>query len=167
MASLLPIMPALTDDAEFIENIKGGMLGGMFQTGVQRIVYGSIPTAQRIKMQDFIANEVALEKQAQRDVYEKAKVYAKKAKDSQASGRSMFAFDKYAEAVQNSLDNGSEGVSKEDVDLIKEQKKQASRIINLASSDATIKNAKKMGIDPNSPQYDQYVATIAMYQDSK
>lgn len=167
MASLLPIMPALTDDAEFIENIKGGMLGGMFQTGVQRTVYGSIPTAQRIKMQDFVANEIALEKQAQRDVYEKAKVYAKKAKDSQASRRLILAFDKYAEAVQNLLDNESEGISKEDVDLIKEQKKQAQRVINIANDSRVIENAKQMGIDTNSEQYNQYVGTIAMYQDSK
>lgn len=167
MSTLLPFMPALVKDEELIENIKGGMLGGMFQTGMQRSIFGLIPAAQQVKMQDFVANEITLEKQAQMDDYQKAKLYAKKASDNAAAGRMMLAFERYAEAAQNEIDRGVDGASQDLVDQIKAQQKIASSVISIANNHSVQNRAKSLGISPNTDKYYQYVAAINMFDQSK
>lgn len=167
MLSMLPFVPATTSDADFIENIKGGMLGGAFGTGTQRLFFGGIDAVQQYKMNAFVSNEIALEKQAQRDVYLKAKEYAKKASSSSAIGRLMYTFDKYADAMQHLVDNGRTDVTKDDVQQIKDLKTFANNVIGLANSDAIQEAATKLGIDTKSDKFYEYVGTYAMADDSQ
>lgn len=167
MSTLLPFMPALVKDADLIENIKGGMLGGMFQTGMQRAIFGIIPAAQQMRMQDFVANEIQLEKQAQLDDYQKAKVYARKASDNAAAGRMMLAFDRYAEAVQNQVNRGEGDITQDMVDQIKAQKKIAENVINLANSSDIIARANALGMKYGTDKFYQYVGAINMFQTSR
>lgn len=92
MAGMLPFIPSTTNDRELIENIEGGILGGLFQTGAQVRATAMPSMISQAKVNHFVAKQALYEKAQQRDAYEKYKLYAKKAGDTEAIRRMNSAF---------------------------------------------------------------------------
>lgn len=181
MAGMLPFIPATTNDADLIENIEGGILGGLFQTGAQVHMTGVPSVASQMKVNHFVAKQALYEKLQQRDAYEKYKLYAKKAGDDVAIQRVNEAFKMYADAVKAS--QGKEDAPMPSIQMIEEQQRRFNQVASLADTEFMREAAKNIGIKPNgiarraaskftpiakySDEYRQFVATVAMLQDGQ
>ena len=180
MAGMLPFIPATTNDRDLIENIEGGILGGMFQTGAQVRATALPQMLSQMKVNHFVAKQALYEKAQQRDAYEKYKLYAKKAGDSSAISRMNSAFKMYADAVKNNQDKNS---NLPDVSMIEQQQDKFNQIVALADSKFMKDAAKQIGItDSTTPRkigsavlpmsrytdrYRQFVALVGMMEDSQ
>ena len=180
MAGMLPFIPATSNDRELIENIEGGILGGMFQTGAQVRATATPSLISQLKVNHFVAKQALYEKAQQRDAYEKYKMYAKKAGDMGAIQRMNSAFEMYKEAVKNSNDSEN---PLPDVDLIQEQQDKFNDIVALADTEFMKRAAAELGIKDTSTgrkigsavssmsrysdEYRQFVGVVGMLQDAQ
>ena len=89
-----PFNAELINDPELIENIKGGMLGGLFNPGAVTTTAGAAKQAyDQIKLGKYVLNNVMKEKAARTDAFEKAKLYAQRARDPQQFANILQQFD--------------------------------------------------------------------------
>jgi hypothetical protein len=74
----IPFGLEYTHDPELVENIKGGMMGGLFQTGGIKVFQQGKEFVSQMKLNKYMLNNVMAEKASRTDLYEKAKLYAQK-----------------------------------------------------------------------------------------
>lgn len=157
----VPFGLALTSDAEWVENVKGGILGALFQTGGSQVLNSIKPTIQQAKMNQFIYKTSLMDKAADMDAFRKGVLYAMRAKDNPVAQQELMqAFDQY-EAMNESRKQA--GQSSIDSELIREQKKIAQDVIGLANSSLMKRAAKSLDIDQNSDDYYKIVSTAALF----
>lgn len=180
MAGMLPFIPSTTNDRELIENVEGGILGGLFQTGAQVRATATPSMLSQMKVNHFVAKQALYEKAQQRDAYEKYKLYAKKAGDAGAIQRMNTAFQMYKDAVKNNTDDSAPLPT---IEMIQEQQDKFNSIVALADSEFMQKTARELGITDTtrarkigsavSPmsrytdKYRQFVGLVGMLQDAQ
>lgn len=168
----IPFRLELTSDAEMIENIKGGMAGGMLHTGGVRVISQAIPYVRQLKMDDIIYQNMMLDKLADRYTYIKGKTYSQHASDLGIIGRNFGvglkrmseSFDNLIEFMENRKANGQEFI---DTELIQKEKDRMHKVVALSNSKSIREVAKQNNIDPkkNKNLFNSLVSAISMYRE--
>jgi hypothetical protein len=141
---------ALSSDAEFVSNSRGGFLMGFLHTGAQRALQGGIQTYNQTVSDEFLSNLVVSDRLADRDEVRKGKYYADKAIKGKEANL-MKSFDKLANI---------DGMDKE---VVEEERKRAIRVMNISQSKSFKELAKQAGIAEDSEDYTTMVSLYAHY----
>lgn len=156
----IPLGLELVNDPELIENIKGGMLGGLFQTGATQIAPSTIATIQQAKLGKYVLNNVMAEKAARTDAYEKAKLYAKHATSPRTAAMILQQFDQLAEINEKNKD--TDWYIPEE--LLKSQKDLFKSVASLVNNRAIKNRADFLNLVPGSDKFNGFIATLSQAQ---
>lgn len=145
-AAITPWDSVYSDDAEFMENFKGGaLLGGLMTGGI-----GAATTYLHTKDQlqaDKLLSALYAEKLDQKDRVRKDIVYAEMATTNRWNNL-MQSFDNLKSA-------NIDGLTQEDIET---ERNNANDIRNIATSKSALQQASVLGIDPGTENYNIFVA---------
>ena len=145
-AAITPWDSVYSDDAEFMENFKGGALLGGLMTGGIGAATSYLQTRDQLQA-DKLLSALYAEKLDQKDRVRKDIVYAE-----------MIANNKWNNLMQ-SFDNlqsaNIDGLTQEDIET---ERNNANRVRNIATSESALKQAKALGIEPNTDDYNIFIA---------
>lgn len=158
----IPLGLEYTHDAELVENIKGGIMGGLFQTGATTFTRSLMQTPQMMRLNKYMLNNVMAEKAARTDLYNKAKLYAQKSFSDQDVDYIRRRFDDLIKMNKDAKEKGGEWVL--DDGIIEEQKALFETVHKLARSKDVQDRAEKLGFAPGDDKYNQFIAHITLQQ---
>ena len=145
-AAITPWDSVYSDDAEFMENFKGGALLGGLMTGGIGAATSYLQTRDQLQA-DKLLSALYAEKLDQKDRVRKDIVYAE-----------MTANNKWNNLMQ-SFDNlqsaNIDGLTQEDIET---ERNNANRVRNIATSESALKQAEALGIEPNTDDYNILIA---------
>lgn len=145
-AAITPWDSVYSDDAEFMENFKGGaLLGGLMTGGI-----GAATTYLHTKDQlqaDKLLSALYAEKLDQKDRVRKDIAYAEMATTNRWNNL-MQSFDNLKSA-------NIDGLTQEDIET---ERNNANDIRNIATSKSALQQASVLGIDPGTENYNIFVA---------
>ena len=149
-AALTPFDPVYSDDAEFIENFKGGALLGGIMTGTvggAGLIGSSIDYGRNQYPVTQVLASMYADKLDATDRVRKNLAYAEYISNNKW-GRVDNAFDDLKEAKIEGVDD----------QMIEDERKRANLIRNIYTSPQMQEHAKKLGIDPRTEDYSLFVA---------
>lgn len=156
----------LTTDSELIENIKGGMLGGLFHVGVLSAPGLVKQTFDQKKADDYVLRNIIADKIAATDRYQKNIVYADKAKNKDGIQYVQNTFGRLL-SVNDSRKGLDDYIPRE---LLENQWSAFNTVVSLVNNPDIIKHAESLGIDYDSPEFNKYIAVLephlTRYQES-
>lgn len=145
-AAITPWDSVYSDDAEFLENFKGGaLLGGLMTGGI-----GAVTTYLQTKDQlqaDKLLSALYAEKLDQKDRVRKDIVYAEMAANNK--------WDNLMQSFDNLQSANIDGLTQEDIE---NERNNANRVKNIATSESALKQAEALGIEPNTEDYNILIA---------
>lgn len=145
-AAITPWDSVYSDDAEFLENFKGGaLLGGLMTGGI-----GAATTYLQTKDQlqaDKLLSALYAEKLDQKDRVRKDIVYAEMAANNK--------WDILMQSFDNLQSANIDGITQEDIET---ERNNANRVKNIATSESALKQAEALGIEPNTEDYNILIA---------
>lgn len=145
-AAITPWDSVYSDDAEFLENFKGGaLLGGLMTGGI-----GAAATYLQTKDQlqaDKLLSALYAEKLDQKDRVRKDIVYAEMAANNK--------WDNLMQSFDNLQSANIDGLTQEDIET---ERNNANRVKNIATSESALKQAEALGIEPNTEDYNILIA---------
>lgn len=145
-AAITPWDSVYSDDAEFLENFKGGaLLGGLMTGGI-----GAATTYLQTKDQlqaDKLLSALYAEKLDQKDRVRKGIVYAEMAANNK--------WDNLMQSFDNLQSANIDGLTQEDIET---ERNNANRVKNIATSESALKQAEALGIEPNTEDYNILIA---------
>lgn len=145
-AAITPWDSVYSDDAEFLENFKGGaLLGGLMTGGI-----GAATTYLQTKDQlqaDKLLSALYAEKLDQKDRVRKDIVYAEMAANNK--------WDNLMQSFDNLQSANIDGLTQEDIET---ERNNANRVKNIATSESALKQAETLGIEPNTDDYNILIA---------
>lgn len=145
-AAITPWNSVYSDDAEFLENFKGGaLLGGLMTGGI-----GAATTYLQTKDQlqaDKLLSALYAEKLDQKDRVRKDIVYAEMAANNK--------WDNLMQSFDNLQSANIDGLTQEDIET---ERNNANRVKNIATSESALKQAEALGIEPNTEDYNILIA---------
>ena len=145
-AAITPWDSVYSDDAEFLENFKGGaLLGGLMTGGI-----GAATTYLQTKDQlqaDKLLSALYAEKLDQKDRVRKDIVYAEMAANNK--------WDNLMQSFDNLQSANIDGLTQEDIET---ERNNANRVKNIATSESSLKQAEALGIEPNTEDYNILIA---------
>lgn len=145
-AAITPWDSVYSDDAEFLENFKGGaLLGGLMTGGI-----GAATTYLQTKDQlqaDKLLSALYAEKLDQKDRVRKDIVYAEMAANNK--------WDNLMQSFDNLQSANIDGLTQEDIEI---ERNNANRVKNIATSESALKQAEVLGIEPNTEDYNILIA---------
>lgn len=145
-AAITPWDSVYSDDAEFLENFKGGaLLGGLMTGGI-----GAATTYLQTKDQlqaDKLLSALYAEKLDQKDRVRKDIIYAEMAANNK--------WDNLMQSFDNLQSANIDGITQEDIET---ERNNANRVKNIATSESALKQAEVLGIEPNTEDYDILIA---------
>lgn len=145
-AAITPWDSVYSDDAEFLENFKGGaLLGGLMTGGI-----GAVTTYLQTKDQlqaDKLLSALYAEKLDQKDRVRKDIVYAEMAANNK--------WDNLMQSFDNLQSANIDGLTQEDIET---ERNNANRVKNIATSESALKQAEALGIEPNTEDYNIFIA---------
>lgn len=145
-AAITPWDSVYSDDAEFLENFKGGaLLGGLMTGGI-----GTVTTYLQTKDQlqaDKLLSALYAEKLDQKDRVRKDIVYAEMAANNK--------WDNLMRSFDNLQSANIDGLTQEDIET---ERNNANRVKNIATSESALKQAEALGIEPNTEDYNILIA---------
>lgn len=145
-AAITPWDSVYSDDAEFLENFKGGaLLGGLMTGGI-----GTATTYLQTKDQlqaDKLLSALYAEKLDQKDRVRKDIVYAEMAANNK--------WDNLMQSFDNLQSANIDGLTQEDIET---ERNNANRVKNIATSKSALKQAEALGIEPNTEDYNIFIA---------
>ena len=145
-AAITPWDSVYSDDAEFLENFKGGaLLGGLMTGGI-----GAATTYLQTKDQlqaDKLLSALYAEKLDQKDRVRKDIVYAEMAANNK--------WDNLMQSFDNLQSANIDGLTQEDIET---ERNNANRVKNIATSKSALKQAEALGIEPNTEDYNIFIA---------
>lgn len=145
-AAITPWDSVYSDDAEFLENFKGGaLLGGLMTGGI-----GAATTYLQTKDQlqaDKLLSALYAEKLDQKDRVRKDIVYAEMAANNK--------WDNLMQSFDNLQSANIDGLTQEDIET---ERNNANRVKNIATSESALKQAEALGIEPNTEDYNIFIA---------
>lgn len=145
-AAITPWDSVYSDDAEFMENFKGGALLGGLMTGVIGGATSYLQTRDQLQA-DKLLSALYAEKLDQKDRVRKDIVYAEMAANNKWNNL-MQSFDNLQSA-------NIDGLTREDIET---ERNNANRIRNIATSESALKQAEALGIEPNTDDYNILIA---------
>lgn len=145
-AAITPWDSVYSDDAEFLENFKGGaLLGGLMTGGI-----GAATTYLQTKDQlqaDKLLSALYAEKLDQKDRVRKDILYAEMAANNK--------WDNLMQSFDNLQSANIDGLTQEDIET---ERNNANRVKNIATSESALKQAEALGIEPNTEDYNILIA---------
>lgn len=164
-AGLILGMPfGITPDKEILNQIKGGMLMGVFGPGTVVSTVSSVkPYIKEQSANKFIIDNFLNNKFDAINRFNKGVIYAEKAKTGDAYNSVLDAF--------NRLINLNDKVAEEngqpmmDNDIINNEISMFKKTAQEATNLYTIKSAESQGIKQNTPEYNQFVSAKVMALD--
>lgn len=149
-AALTPFDPVYSDDAEFIENFKGGALLGGIMTGTvggAGLIGSSIDYGRNQYPVTQVLASMYADKLDATDRVRKNLAYAEYIRNNKW-GRVDNAFDDLKEAKIKGVDN----------QMIEDERKRANIIRNIYTSKQMQQHAENLGIDPRTEDYSLFIA---------
>lgn len=145
-AAITPWDSVYSDDAEFMENFKGGALLGGLMTGGIGAATSYLRTRDQLQA-DKLLSALYAEKLDQKDRVRKDIVYTEMAANNKWNNL-MQSFDNLQSA-------NIDGLTQEDIET---ERNNANRVRNIATSESALKQAKALGIEPNTDDYNILIA---------
>lgn len=145
-AAITPWDSVYSDDAEFMENFKGGALLGGLMTGGIGAATSYLQTRDQLQA-DKLLSALYAEKLDQKDRVRKDIVYAEMAANNKWNNL-MQSFDSLQSA-------NIDGLTQEDIET---ERNNANRVRNIATSESALKQAEALGIEPNTDDYNILIA---------
>lgn len=145
-AAITPWDSVYSDDAEFMENFKGGALLGGLMTGGIGAATSYLQTRDQLQA-DKLLSALYAEKLDQKDRVRKNIVYAEMAANNKWNNL-MQSFDNLQSA-------NIDGLTQEDIET---ERNNANRVRNIATSESALKQAEALGIEPNTDDYNIFIA---------
>ena len=145
-AAITPWDSVYSDDAEFLENFKGGALLGGLMTGGIGAATTYLQTRDRLQA-DKLLSALYAEKLDQKDRVRKDIVYAEMAANNK--------WDNLMQSFDNLQSANIDGLTQEDIET---ERNNANRVKNIATSESALKQAEALGIEPNTEDYNILIA---------
>lgn len=145
-AAITPWDSVYSDDAEFLENFKGGALLGGLMTGGIGAVTTYLQTRDQLQA-DKLLSALYAEKLDQKDRVRKDIVYAEMAANNK--------WDNLMQSFDNLQSANIDGLTQEDIET---ERNNANRVKNIATSESALKQAEALGIEPNTEDYNILIA---------
>ena len=145
-AAITPWDSVYSDDAEFLENFKGGALLGGLMTGGIGAATTYLQTRDQLQA-DKLLSALYAEKLDQKDRVRKDIVYAEMAANNK--------WDNLMQSFDNLQSANIDGLTQEDIET---ERNNANRVKNIATSESALKQAEALGIEPNTEDYNIFIA---------
>lgn len=145
-AAITPWDSVYSDDAEFLENFKGGALLGGLMTGGIGAATTYLQTRDQLQA-DKLLSTLYAEKLDQKDRVRKDIVYAEMAANNK--------WDNLMQSFDNLQSANIDGLTQEDIET---ERNNANRVKNIATSESALKQAEALGIEPNTEDYNILIA---------
>lgn len=145
-AAITPWDSVYSDDAEFMENFKGGALLGGLMTGGIGAATSYLQTRDQLQA-DKLLSALYAEKLDQKDRVRKDIVYAEMAANNK--------WDNLMQSFDNLQSANIDGLTQEDIET---ERNNANRVKNIATSESALKQAEALGIEPNTEDYNILIA---------
>lgn len=145
-AAITPWDSVYSDDAEFLENFKGGALLGGLMTGGIGAATTYLQTRDQLQ-DDKLLSALYAEKLDQKDRVRKDIVYAEMAANNK--------WDNLMQSFDNLQSANIDGLTQEDIET---ERNNANRVKNIATSESALKQAEALGIEPNTEDYNILIA---------
>lgn len=145
-AAITPWDSVYSDDAEFLENFKGGALLGGLMTGGIGAATTYLQTRDQLQA-DKLLSALYAEKLDQKDRVRKDIVYAEMAANNK--------WDNLMQSFDNLQSANIDGLTQEDIET---ERNNANRVKNIATSQSALKQAEALGIEPNTEDYNILIA---------
>lgn len=145
-AAITPWDSVYSDDAEFLENFKGGALLGGLMTGGIGAATTYLQTRDQLQA-DKLLSALYAEKLDQKDRVKKDIVYAEMAANNK--------WDNLMQSFDNLQSANIDGLTQEDIET---ERNNANRVKNIATSESALKQAEALGIEPNTEDYNILIA---------
>lgn len=145
-AAITPWDSVYSDDAEFLENFKGGALLGGLMTGGIGAATTYLQTRDQLQA-DKLLSALYAEKLDQKDRVRKDIVYAEMAANNK--------WDNLMQSFDNLQSANIDGLTQEDIET---ERNNANRVKNIATSESALKQAETLGIEPNTEDYNILIA---------
>ncbi len=145
-AAITPWDSVYSDDAEFLENFKGGALLGGLMTGGIGAATTYLQTRDQLQA-DKLLSALYAEKLDQKDRVRKDIVYAEMAANNK--------WDNLMQSFDNLQFANIDGLTQEDIET---ERNNANRVKNIATSESALKQAEALGIEPNTEDYNILIA---------
>lgn len=145
-AAITPWDSVYSDDAEFLENFKGGALLGGLMTGGMGAATTYLQTRDQLQA-DKLLSALYAEKLDQKDRVRKDIVYAEMAANNK--------WDNLMQSFDNLQSANIDGLTQEDIET---ERNNANRVKNIATSESALKQAEALGIEPNTEDYNILIA---------
>lgn len=145
-AAITPWDSVYSDDAEFLENFKGGALLGGLMTGGIGAATTYLQTRDQLQA-DKLLSALYAEKLDQKDRVRKDIVYAEMAANNK--------WDNLMQSFDNLQSANIDGLTQEDIET---ERNNANRVKNIATSESALKQAEALGIEPNTEDYNILIA---------
>lgn len=145
-AAITPWDSVYSDDAEFLENFKGGALLGGLMTGGIGAATTYLQTRDQLQADELLSALYA-EKLDQKDRVRKDIAYAEMAANNK--------WDNLMQSFDNLQSANIDGLTQEDIET---ERNNANRVRNIATSESALKQAEALGIEPNTDDYNILIA---------
>lgn len=145
-AAITPWDSVYSDDAEFLENFKGGALLGGLMTGGIGAATTYLQTRDQLQA-DKLLSALYAEKLDQKDRVRKNILYAEMAANNK--------WDNLMRSFDNLQSANIDGLTQEDIET---ERNNANRVKNIATSESALKQAEALGIEPNTEDYNILIA---------
>lgn len=145
-AAITPWDSVYSDDAEFLENFKGGALLGGLMTGGIGAATTYLQTRDQLQADELLSALYA-EKLDQKDRVRKDVAYAEMAANNK--------WDNLMQSFDNLQSANIDGLTQEDIET---ERNNANRVKNIATSESALKQAEALGIEPNTEDYNILIA---------
>lgn len=145
-AAITPWDAVYSDDAEFMENFKGGALLGGLMTGGIGSATSYLQTRDQLQA-DKLLSALYAEKLDQKDRVRKDIAYAEMAANNK--------WDNLMQSFDNLQSTNIDGLTQDDIET---ERSNANRVRNIATSASTLQQASVLGIEPYTDDYNILVA---------
>ena len=150
-------------DRRTLQEIKGGMLLGGHQTLIMNAAQSVAPYTREQNANNAVLQTVLQDKLRKIDLFNKAKIYAEKAKSGTSYQSVNEAFDRLRNENETRKEQSGEyEIKPEHID---EEQKQFEKVARIANDPYTIKQAEAQGIERGTQLFNEFVATKALADD--
>ena len=151
------------EDEDLLNEIKGGMLMGMFSHGTAINILSNVaPYIKEQKANQFFVENFLNNKFDTLTRFKKSIAYAEKSKDNVAYNAVLDAFERFNQI--NNKQKESTGLPLVDTNILNDEIKYFKEVAQEARNLYTVKQAEAQGIKPGTSEYNEFVAAKTLAQ---